>query len=148
MWLAHHSHDCNPGRRSDWLRNKLRYDVFLVVLRYRCNDRGQRWLIAEAVLLCHLSSQAVEVDVLLQFGLAILRLEILDESIGDIGAGSQISFVLGRQLLVLQQLDLQARPQRCHRLSHHVDFKWKQPKVYGSLSNLRLTEMALLSAIP
>lgn len=70
--------------RTYWLCYELRKNVFLVMLWNRSNNRRQRWLIAQAVLLRHLTPQTVQIDILLRLRVILLSFIFLDQGIGNI----------------------------------------------------------------
>lgn len=88
-------------RLTDWLRNQLRQDIFLIVFRHSGNDSCQWRLGCEGVLLRDHAPQLVEIDVLPRRRDVSLRLIFLNECICNVGACSHVSLVLRDQLVVL-----------------------------------------------
>lgn len=103
-------------RHTDWLRNQLRENIFLVVFRNSRDDGCQRRLAAQDVLFRDLTAQLIEVDILPRFRRILLRLIILDQSICDIRARPHIPFIFRWKLEALLRF---GGWRGCHRESCH-----------------------------
>ena len=93
MWLTHDCHHSDSRGTSNRLRDQLGQDVFLVVLGHGGDDGCERWLAGEEMLSRHISSKCVEVDVFLLLGTVESLLVLVDESFGNVGACSHLSFI-------------------------------------------------------
>lgn len=92
----------NKRTHTDWLRNQLWQDIFLVVLRNGRDDGRQRRLVAQAMLFCHLTPEFVEVDIPLGLRWVFLRFIFLYQSIRNIRARPHKSFIFWWQLGILR----------------------------------------------
>jgi hypothetical protein len=98
--LAHDSHNGNSRSTPNRLGNQLGQDVFLVVLRHGSNNCNKWRQYRQVVLFRNLPPQGVQVDIFLHTSLLSL-LEVLDQGVGNVGAGAHVAFILRCQFFEL-----------------------------------------------
>ena len=77
-------------------------------------------VMADIVVLCHLTPKFIEIDVFLRRRGFILCFMFLDQGVDDVGACTHVSLILRGKLFVLPNLDPRLSGQ-CQSLGGHLD---------------------------